>query len=123
MKIRVLLIALAALASGVALAGPDMHARAPDMDNLALLLDLDEHQKGEVQKVLEAQHEQMRAAWEQARAAAERPTREQMRAQREQLREETRTKLSAILNDLQMKKFEALAEHRRGRHRGPGQAN
>lgn len=118
-RFHVVLIALAALASGTVLAaGPDMQARGPDMDKLALLLDLDEHQKGEVQKVLEAQREQIRAAREQARATGERPTREEMRAKHEELRQDTRTKLGAILNEQQMKKFDALAEYRRGRHSG-----
>lgn len=122
MKTQVTLLALAWLASGVAFAadppatqaGP--HAAGPDMDRMALLLDLDAHQKTEVEKILKEQHEQIRAAREAARASGTRPSRDEMRAQREQYRQELHTKLSGVLNETQLKKFEALRE----RGHGPG---
>lgn len=116
MKTPVTLLALAWLASGVALAEPATTPPGPDMDRMALLLDLNDYQKTEVEKVLKEQREQMRAAREAARASgSERPTREEMKAKHEQFKQELRTKLSGILDETQLKKFEALHEGR-----GPG---
>ena len=124
MKTKVTLLALAWLASGVAFAAdtatptapPARVAPGPDMDRMALLLDLDAYQKTEVEKILKEQHEQRRADFEAARASGTRPTREEMKAKREQSKQELHTKLSSVLNETQMKKFDALREH----HRGPG---
>jgi hypothetical protein len=118
MKTKITLLALAWLASGVALAespGPARHG--PDMDRMALLLDLDSYQKTEVEKVLKEQHEQMRALRETTRASGERPSREDMKAKHEQSKQELQTKLSGILNETQLKKFEALHDHHGA---GPG---
>lgn len=123
MKAKVTLLALAWLASSVALAQtPATSAHAPDserMDRLALLLDLDAYQKTEMQKVLKEHHETIRAEHEAARASGTRPSREEMQAKREQSKQELRTKLSGILNETQLKKFEALREsHGPGRFGG-----
>ncbi len=119
MKTKVTLLALAWLASGVALAqAPAAPPSDTDrMDRMALLLDLDDSQKVQVEQVLKEQHEQMRAAREAARASGERPSRDQMKAQHEQSQQELHTKLSGILNETQLKKFDALRE---GRGHGPG---
>jgi len=119
MKTKVTLLAIAVLASGIAFAqapagAPNAH-KAERMDRMALLLDLDAYQKTEVAKVLEEQHEQMRAARDASRAAGERPSREEMKARHEQADQELHTKLSGILNETQLKKFDALREGR-----GPG---
>jgi Spy/CpxP family protein refolding chaperone len=121
MKTKVTLLALAWLASGVAFAadttatpaaqteaGPGK--RGPDMDRMALLLDLNDYQKTEVEKILKEHHEQMRASFDAARASGTRPTREDMKAQREQSKQELNTKLSGVLTPEQLKKFEALRE-------------
>jgi hypothetical protein len=121
MKPQVTLLALAWLTSSVALAetpatgapGPDSSAR---MDRMALLLDLDAYQKTEVEKILKEHHEQRRSEFEAARASGTRPTREEMEAKREQSKQELHTKLSGVLNETQLKKFDALHD---GRH-GPG---
>ncbi|MBL8268286.1 hypothetical protein [Steroidobacter sp.] len=120
MKTKVTLLALAWLASGVAFAA-DKPATppGPNMDRMALLLDLDAYQKTEVEKILKAQHEQIRTEREAARASgAERPSREEMEAKRTQYRQDLQTKLSGVLNETQLKKFEAL--HERGPGPGPG---
>lgn len=117
MKTQVTLLALAWLASGVALAEPPASPPGPDMDRLALLLDLDAYQKTEVEKVLKEQHEQMRTAFAAARSSGERPSREEMKAKHDQYKQELHTKLSGILNETQLKKFDALHE---GRGFGPG---
>lgn len=126
MKTKVTLLALAWLASGVAFAAdqPATPAaptaqRGPDMDRMALLLDLDAYQKTEVEKILKEQHQQMRSEFEAARASgAARPSRDEMKAKREQYKQELHTKLSAVLNETQLKKFDAL--HERGPGFGPG---
>lgn len=115
MKPQVTLLALAWLTSSVAMAQtPATSASGPEaqrMDRMALLLDLDAYQKTEVEKVLKAHHEKMRAEHEAARASgATRPSREEMEAKREQSQQELRTQLSGILNETQLKKFEALRE-------------
>lgn len=129
MKTRVTLLALAWLASGVAFAAdtttsttpPARVAPGPDMDRLALLLDLNAYQKTEVEKILKEQHEQMRSEFEAARASgAARPSRDEMKAKREQAKTELHTKLSAVLDETQLKKFEALRERGPGPGRGFG---
>jgi hypothetical protein len=115
MKTKVTLLALAWLTSGVALAqAPATPADGPDaerMDRMALLLDLDAYQKTEMEKVLKEHHTKMRAEHEAARASgAARPSREEMQARREASKQELQTKLSGILNETQLKKFEALRE-------------
>jgi hypothetical protein len=125
MKTKVTLLALAWLASGVAFAAdapataPKPGMRGPDMDRMALLLDLDAYQKTEVEKILNAQHDEMRAKFEANKASgAARPSRDEMKAAREQSKQELHTKLSSVLNETQMKKFDAL--HERGPGPGPG---
>jgi Spy/CpxP family protein refolding chaperone len=129
MKTKVTLLALAWLASGVAFAAdtttattpPARVAPGPDMDRLALLLDLNAYQKTEVEKILKEQHEQMRAEFESARASgAARPSRDEMKAKREQAKTELNTKLSAVLDETQLKKFDALRERGPGPGRGFG---
>jgi hypothetical protein len=114
MKPRVTLLALAWLTSSVALAQtPVTSAPGPDaerMDRMALLLDLDAYQKTEVEKILKEHHEKMRAEREAARASGTRPSREEMQAKREQSNQELHTKLSGVLNETQLKKFDALRE-------------
>jgi hypothetical protein len=117
MKTKVTLLALAWLASGVAFAAEPAPTRAhpgmrgPDMDRMALLLDLDDYQKTEVERILKEHRQQLRAAHEAAKASGTRPSREEMKALREQNKQELETKLSGVLNETQMKKFDALREH------------
>jgi Spy/CpxP family protein refolding chaperone len=120
MRIRTVLFAAAWLFSGLVHADPPHQHKGPDMDRMALLLDLDEQQKAEVQKVLEAQHEQVRATIEQERAAGQHPTREEMRARHEKLKQDTLDKLSGVLNQQQLKKFAALTDRPAGGHHGNG---
>lgn len=129
MKTKVTLLALAWLASGVAFAAdtttatttpPARVAPGPNMDRLALLLDLNAYQKTEVEKILKEQHEQMRTEFEAARAAGTRPSRDEMKTKREQAKTELHTKLSAVLDETQLKKFEALHERGPGPGRGFG---
>jgi Spy/CpxP family protein refolding chaperone len=121
MKYRIPLLAAAMLASSIAVAQPPSGARpAPDMERLGILLDLNDFQKGEVQKILEAQHQEMLTIREQARASGTRPSREEMQQRREQFRQETLTKLQTVLTPEQLKKFEVLHDHPVGAGPGPG---
>jgi hypothetical protein len=90
-----------------------------DMDDLAVLLDLDTYQKGEVARILKEQREAMRATRERVMDSDERPSREQIEAMREQNRAALISKLQAVLTEPQITKFKVLAERPRGR-RGPG---
>jgi hypothetical protein len=122
MKTKVTLLALAWLVSGVTFAAepvprpahPGM--RGPDMDRMALLLDLDDYQKTEVERILKEHHQQLRASHQAAKASGTRPSREEMKALRQQNKQELDAKLSSVLNETQMKKFDALREQRRGHH-------
>ena len=119
MKSRVALIAAALLASAVALAGPHEGPRGPDMDRMAVLLDLNDSQKAEVQKILSEQHDKLKAAHEQAHASGTKPTREQRQKFHEEMKQDLNTKLQAVLSPEQIKKFDALMDHPRG-PRGQG---
>jgi hypothetical protein len=118
MQVRTLVLAAAWLFSGLVYADQQPQAepqhRGPDMDRLALLLDLNDAQKTQVEQVLNEQHEQMRTQMQQDLASGQKPSHEQMRAKHEQLQKDTMTKLSSILDAQQLKKFQALTEH------GPG---
>jgi Spy/CpxP family protein refolding chaperone len=114
MKLRVALIATALFASAVALAGPHEGQHGPDMDRMAVLLDLNDSQKAEVQKILGEQHEKVKAVHEEKRAAGTKPTREERAKFHEELKQDTVTKLQAVLSPEQIKKFEALTDHSHG---------
>ena len=114
MKSRVALIAAALFASAVALAGPHEGQRGPDMDRMAVLLDLNDSQKAEVQKVLSEQHDKLKAVHEQQHAAGTKPTREERQKFHEELKQDTVTKLQGVLSADQIKKFEVLMDHPRG---------
>ena len=111
MKSRVALIAAAMLASAVALAHPDHGPQGPDMDRMATLLDLNDSQKAEVQKIFDEQHEKLKAVHEQAESSGTKPTREDRAKFHQEMKQEMTTKLQAVLSLEQMKKFEALTDH------------
>ena len=98
--------------------GPPPGARM-DIERLASLLDLDPYQKGEVERVLKEQRDAMLAAREvRAAEGAERLSFDEVRATRAELEQETLTKLSAVLSELQITKFKLLTERPEG-GRGP----
>lgn len=123
-KTSIILIASAWLATGIALADtPPKAPPGPDMDRIAILLDLNDSQKAAVQQVFEEQRQKMREAREQYKASGKRPTREEMKQAHQQRKQETLTKLQGVLTPEQMKKYEVLTDrpHRRHRmHRGDG---
>ena len=129
MKRLSLLITALGLAAGAANAqppGPPPGGRF-DLDNLAILLDLDPYQKGEVGRVLDEQREAMRAEFEAQRAAREKsesttpsqpPPRDEMRARQDANRDQVFGKLQNILTEQQMTKLKILMQPPQG-GRGP----
>jgi hypothetical protein len=85
------------------------HAAA-HMDKLATLLDLTDVQKAQVQAVLQEEHAKMKAAHEQAEASGSKPDWQQMKALHQQMQQETLQKLSGVLSQPQLKKFQTLQE-------------
>jgi len=119
--LKVSVVALAALWAGVALAQtPGGAGRASRMENLAVLLDLTDTQKAQVQTILQGEHAQMKSLFEQAQAAGGgKPDFQSMRAAHQQIAEDTLTKLSTVLSPAQVKKFQALQQLHHGfGHRG-----
>jgi Spy/CpxP family protein refolding chaperone len=119
MKTRITIAAIALLAAGSVLAespAPPHRRGGPDIERMAVLLDLDAGQKAAVKQVFDEQRQQHQAEWEKAKESQTenqtRPTREEMRAKREQMQKETAEKLRPILTDTQMTKFEALVASR-----------
>ena len=120
MKRLNLIIAVFGLAAGAALAqppGPPPGGRF-DIDDLAILLDLDAYQKGEVDRILTEQREAMRAEREQRAAADDRPSREEMRSRRDANQEELFGKLRNTLTEQQIAKLKILLDSPQG-GRGP----
>ena len=104
-------ILLCAMGAAVAQAPNPQKAAAHEaarMDRLAILLDLNDGQKAQVQTVLEEERAKIQATFEQAKASGTRPTPEQMRANREQLKAETLQKLSTVLTESQLRKLQIL---------------
>jgi Spy/CpxP family protein refolding chaperone len=124
---RILCIGVLSLSSVLALAaekgaGPGPN-RADYLDKVAILLDLNEGQKVQLQQVLDEQHQQMQVQMkslrEQAQTTGQRPDRTQMRAQHLQADKDLVDKLRPVLTDVQLKKFEALRELTGPRPGGP----
>ena len=106
-------LALAALWAGAALAGGHMA-------NLALLLDLTDAQKPQVQTILQGEHAQMKALFEQTKAAGGKPDFQALHAAGQQIHQDTLTKLSGVLSPVQLQKFQALQQMHHGfGHHGP----
>jgi hypothetical protein len=87
---------------------------AAHLDKLATLLDLTDAQKAQVQAVLEEEHAKMRAAHEQAKASGTKPDWQQMKAMHQQIQQEIVQKLTPVLSESQLKKFQALQEMHTG---------
>ena len=93
----------------------------PDVDRIAILLDLDPYQKGEVQRVLTAQREAMKAERQQHAASGDhqRPSFEQMQARRQANEDAVVGQLKNVLSDTQIAKLRVLMEPPARGGRGP----
>ena len=92
------------------------HGLAARMDRLAILLDLTDSQKAQVQQVLEEEHAKSRALFQQQKASGVTPTPDQWKASHAQLQQETLTRVHALLSDDQFKKFQVLSQPHAGHH-------
>jgi Spy/CpxP family protein refolding chaperone len=117
--VKASLLALAALWAGAALAGAG-GGQASHLEELALLLDLTDAQKPQVESILQGAHAQMKALIDQTRAAGGKPDFQALHAARQQINQDTLTRLSGVLSPLQVKKFQALQQLRHGFGRRPG---
>jgi hypothetical protein len=119
-------VALLALWACAAVAGSPGGAKAAShMANLAIVLDLTDAQKPQVQTILEGAHAQMRQLFEQAKAAGGKPDFQAMHAAHEQIHQDTLQKLSTVLSATQLKKYQALEQmhsHGFGGHGSHGAA-
>lgn len=120
MKLLAYLIAFSTLYAGVATAQPPAPGRGEGMERMAVLLDLDEYQQAEVQRILGEQRSAARAAREAMRESGQRPSREEMAAQRQEIKTNTLTQLQSVLTPEQITKFEVLTEGARGPGRRGG---
>lgn len=121
-SIKASVVALAVLWAGAALAqNPVAGNHASHMESLAVLLDLTDAQKPQVQTILQGEHAQMRALIEQAKAGGGNPDFQALHAARTQIKQDAFTKLSGVLSPVQLKKFQTLQQmHGHGfGHRGP----
>ena len=118
MTYRVALIVTLLLAMGTAGAEGMHHKRAqgPDIDHLAVVLDLDDYQKQEVERIMTEHRAAADARREAFRASGERPDRETMETQREAMRASLNEELATVLSAEQLEKLDALREMRRDRH-------
>ncbi|HYB63800.1 MAG TPA: hypothetical protein VEC59_00925 [Steroidobacteraceae bacterium] len=113
-------VALAVLWAGAALAGAGGGNQSSHMEKLAILLDLTDAQKPQVQTILQGGHAQMKALIEQTKAAGGKPDFQALHAAHQQINQDTLAKLSGVLSPLQMKKFQTLQQMHHGfGHRGP----
>jgi hypothetical protein len=90
-----------------------------DIDRLAVLLDLDPYQKGQVQQALTDQRNAMRAERQTDKAAGTRPSFQDMQARRAQAEQDLIGKLGTVLSDAQITKLKVLLEPPRGGFAGP----
>jgi hypothetical protein len=111
MKATVFALALLWAGALFAQTPPATESRAAaHLDKLATLLDLTDAQKTQVQAVLQEEHAKIRAAHEQAMASGTKPDWQQMKALHEQIQQETLQKLTPVLSESQLKKFQTLQE-------------
>ena len=123
--LRTSLLALVVLCAAAAVAQPPASGGgAAHMENLAILLDLTDAQKPQVESILQGAHSQMRQLFEQSKAAGDKPDFQAMHAAHQQIQQDTLQKLSSVLSPVQLKKFRALEQmHAHGMgHHGPGAA-
>ena len=118
--VKASLVALAALWAGAALAGAGGGNQASHMEKLAILLDLTDAQKPQVESILQGAHAQMKALIEQTKAAGGQPDFQALHAARQQINQDTLTKLSGVLSPVQLKKFQTLKQMRHGFGHRPG---
>lgn len=115
MTYRTLVAVALTLIAGNALAdGPRQGGmRGPGIDNLAIVLELNDQQKQDFERIMKEHHQAARERREAHRASGERPDPETMKAARKQMRADLRAQLGTVLSAEQLEKFDALQAMRR----------
>ncbi len=109
-----LLAASTAVADDSRKGGP----RGPDIDQLAIVLEMDDYQKQEFERITTEHREAAKARREAMRESGERPDRETMKAAREAMRADLRAQLGTVLTAEQLVKLDALQEMHRDKRPG-----
>lgn len=112
MNYRALFVIATVLAMGTAVAGGPHHQGGPNIERLAILLDLDDYQAQEVERIMTEHREAAEAKREEFRASGERPDRETIEAHREEMRASLRAELETVLTAEQLEKLDVLHEMR-----------
>jgi hypothetical protein len=85
-------------------------APAENIDRLATLLDLNEGQKFQVKAIFDDERARMEELVQEQKASGQNPSAEWLRVTEAQVQKETLEKLSAVLTETQLKKFEVLRQ-------------
>ncbi|HEY0767592.1 MAG TPA: hypothetical protein VGD47_06520 [Steroidobacteraceae bacterium] len=110
-------LALAVLWAGALFAqAPPPPEHTAHLERLATLLDLTDAQKTQVQAILQEEHAKARASIDQAKASGTTPDSAQMQALHQQIQQETIQRLTPVLSESQLKKFQVLSEMRSEMH-------
>ena len=114
MRLSMLLAALLASAALYAQSAPPPHDMAAHeakmMDDMAVLLDLTDAQRPQVEAILKDEHAKIRQAMEQSHAGGAMPDHEQLKALHQQIHEDAIARLTPVLTPLQLQKFQILAQ-------------
>lgn len=121
MTYRTPLILALTLIAGTALADCPRQGgmRGPDVDNLAVVLELNDQQKQDFERIMSEHHAAAQARREAHRASGQRPDPETREATREQMQASLRAQLETVLSAEQLEKLDALQAmrgDRRPRH-------
>ena len=81
-----------------------------DIDKLAVLLDLNDSQKSEVDRVLTEQRDAVKAKRDEVQSSGDRPSYEEMQAHHQQMVDDMVAKLQNTLSPKQIEKFKILME-------------
>ncbi len=111
------------LVAGAAIAQPPPPPEAGPahrLERMAILLDLSDAQKQQLQQVLQQQRTRMRTLHAQALASGQKPSFEQMRTTREQMRQDLLGQAQSFLSADQLKKLQVLLEEPPRGPRGHG---
>ena len=110
MTYRTLVIVALTLIAGTALADGPRHGgmQGPNVDKLAIILDLNDQQKQEVEQIMTAHHEAAMARRDAHRASGQRPDPATIDAEREQMQANLHSQLANVLSAEQLEKFDAM---------------
>jgi hypothetical protein len=100
-----------------AMAGDGKHQRGPAPEEIAARLGLDSDQTEQFTTIMQEQHDKQRAQGEALREQGVSRRSDEARAAHKAIREETRQRLSGVLNPEQLEKLESMRGERRHKQR------